>query len=258
MRPLGNKLIFSPQHHLTCAAGFDALQAQPAHAMSHDDTESDSSFPPLSQILNFPSAKRKHHDNEQNGQYVTNWLREMEEGAHEIGTRKRLRRETLEDRHKPRSKPQNHPEDSAELVRLDPIVINLIDSSSESEEDPEIQVPHLSNEHPEVIHQKYVEARAAWYATQSDTIIKTDEAYRQAKALPLHYDETEYNWCRQQLSLYRPILRASVVWTEEQMMAWIDWNSAEDARVEAAVEREISLYGFGTRKGMGELMQRIE
>jgi hypothetical protein len=48
-------------------------------------------------------------------------------------------------------------------------------------------------------------------------------------------------------------------WTKEEMMAYLDWCSVEDKRVEAQVAREMGNNPLATkRRGMKEIWQRAE
>jgi len=46
-------------------------------------------------------------------------------------------------------------------------------------------------------------------------------------------------------------------WTEEEMTAYLDWNSAEDARIEAQVAAEGILPG-NQRRGTRDIWRRVE
>jgi hypothetical protein len=47
--------------------------------------------------------------------------------------------------------------------------------------------------------------------------------------------------------------------TEEEMMAYLDWDKAEEDRIEAAVLGEIGDNSLGSeRRGVGDIWRRIE
>jgi hypothetical protein len=55
--------------------------------------------------------------------------------------------------------------------------------------------PELIYDDPRAIHQRYVEARQAWYNAQPRGTIKTNQQYRKAMGLPQRYDGVSYKWC---------------------------------------------------------------
>ena len=76
--------------------------------------------------------------------------------------------------------------------------------------------------------------------------------------LPLRYDKNSYEWCldyKQMTKRYStPIgLRE---WIKEEMMAYLDWSNAEDARIDAQIVADISLLG-SRRRGMGAIWDMV-
>ena len=48
-------------------------------------------------------------------------------------------------------------------------------------------------------------------------------------------------------------------WTKEEMMAYLDWSKAEDARIDAQVAEELGDNPFGNyRRGVDEIWRRAE
>ncbi|KJZ68365.1 hypothetical protein HIM_12244 [Hirsutella minnesotensis 3608] len=114
---------------------------------------------------------------------------------------------------------------------------------------------------PEAIYQRYVAARGAWYAAQPAGSIKTNQQFRSAMGLPQRYGKQSYKWCLdyKQMSKSCVTSMGSRNWTKEEMMAYLDWSTAEDERIEAQVTEEMGDNPLAnTRKGMGEIWQRVE
>ena len=42
-------------------------------------------------------------------------------------------------------------------------------------------------------------------------------------------------------------------WTKEQLMSYLDWNKAEDARVERNIQEEMAANPFSSRRGMQDI-----
>ena len=98
---------------------------------------------------------------------------------------------------------------------------------------------------PQAIYQRYVTARAAWYAGQPRGNIKTNQEYRRAVGLPLRYDRQWYAWCVEEIRM-TPLCKTPAgarEWTKEEMMAYLDWIKAgndlppEQAQADAEVEQ---------------------
>ena len=48
-------------------------------------------------------------------------------------------------------------------------------------------------------------------------------------------------------------------WTKEEMMAYIDWDKAEEDRINGIVRKDIETNGFGTRRrGQGHLWAEVD
>ncbi|KAH7461200.1 hypothetical protein FOMA001_g19226 [Fusarium oxysporum f. sp. matthiolae] len=126
--------------------------------------------------------------------------------------------------------------------------------------DPLTQLP-LRYDSPEAIYSRYVAARSVWYAAQPRGSIKTNQEYRKAKGLPQRYDKRSYEWCLdfKQMSKRCVTQTGSREWTKEEMMAYLDWCSAEDKRVEAQVAREMGDNPLATkRRGMKDIWKSAE
>ena len=94
---------------------------------------------------------------------------------------------------------------------------------------------------PEAIYARYVAARSAWFESQPAGSIKTNQQYRRAMGLPQRYDKTSYVWCLDYKQMSKRCITGtgSREWTKEEMMSYLDWNKAEDERVEALVAKEM-------------------
>ncbi|EJP61371.1 transposase-like protein [Beauveria bassiana ARSEF 2860] len=115
---------------------------------------------------------------------------------------------------------------------------------------------------PRAIYQRYVEAREAWYNAQPRESIKTNQEYRRAKNLPQRYNKAELAWCLdwKQMGKQCRMETGCRVWTKEEMMAYLDWDRAEDNRVEAMVVVEMEGNRFPRKEECGRsgrLQQRI-
>lgn len=78
-------------------------------------------------------------------------------------------------------------------------------------------------------------------------------------SLPLRYDKRSYKWCIHYKQIGRRYRTgaSSREWTKEEMMAYLDWNDAEDVRVEAQVAKEMGSNPLANRqRGMGEIWRR--
>jgi hypothetical protein len=94
--------------------------------------------------------------------------------------------------------------------------------------------PEASYESPQAIYQRYISARSAWYATQPRGDIRTNQQYRSAMGLPLRYSKASYEWCLNYKQMGKRC--GSRDWRKEEMMAYLDWSKAEDARIDAQME----------------------
>jgi hypothetical protein len=127
---------------------------------------------------------------------------------------------------------------------------------------PENLVEKLPHYAPEAIYKRYVAARLAWYESQPRGTLKTNQAYRRAVGLPLRYQNEIYIWCQ----YYKQMGKFCVLpggrrrgWTKEEMMAYLDWDTAEGARVDEEVEWRVENDpNEATRRGMGEIWRQAE
>jgi hypothetical protein len=122
-------------------------------------------------------------------------------------------------------------------------------------------MPALAPDSPEAIYSRYVAARSAWYIKQPARSIKTDWAYRKAMRLPLKYPKSSYDWCLDYKFMGKLCRTGKTPrpWTTEEVMAYLDWNNAEDARVDEVVRNEMEANGFGTRtRGLGHVWTLVD
>jgi hypothetical protein len=110
---------------------------------------------------------------------------------------------------------------------------------------------------PRAIHQRYMDAREACFQTQPSSITKSDSGYRMALGLPESYSDTSFKWCRNFKQMGKQCIDNGRTrpWTEEEMMAYLDWNWAEDDRVDASL---IADPLDPSRRGPGEVLRRAE
>jgi hypothetical protein len=96
---------------------------------------------------------------------------------------------------------------------------------------------NLAFDDPRTIYQRYVDKRERWYQTQSSNMEKTDQAYRMAMGLPASYSSTSFRWCRNRRQMGKECTDSTGTraWTEEEMMTYLDWDRAEDDRVDASL-----------------------
>lgn len=119
-------------------------------------------------------------------------------------------------------------------------------------------LPNLARyDSPEAIYQRYVDRRETWYRAQTCESLKTNHQYRKAMGLPVRYDKTDYVWCRsfKQMGKRYHDPNGSREWTEEEMTAYLDWDRAEDDRVEAQLIANPLNPG---RRGLRDLWERID
>ncbi|EJP65070.1 transposase-like protein [Beauveria bassiana ARSEF 2860] len=95
--------------------------------------------------------------------------------------------------------------------------------------------PKLRYNDPQAIYQRYVESRQAWYDAQPRGSVKTNQQYRKAMGLPQRYNRAELAWC--------------LDWKQ------MDWDKAEEDRVEAKVAAEMEANPFSDRRGMGDIWE---
>ncbi|KAL9572153.1 hypothetical protein ACKAV7_003731 [Fusarium commune] len=124
-------------------------------------------------------------------------------------------------------------------------VAGLLTVATQSEADT------LSYEDPRAIYQRYKADREAWYATLPRGAVKTNQQYRKAMKLPQRYSKAEYEWCVdwKQMGRHCRIGRSTRDWTKEEMMRYLDFDKAENERVERNVEKELQAQRFTTYRG---------
>lgn len=121
--------------------------------------------------------------------------------------------------------------------------------------------PALSYQDPGAIYEKYIAARANWYAAQPRGSVKTNQLYRKAMGLPQRYIKADYAWCcdYKQMGPRCKAVAGTRDWTKEEMMAYLDWSKAEDERVEALVNKEMADDPLAnSRRGMTHIWNSIE
>ncbi|KAF6527905.1 hypothetical protein HZS61_008207 [Fusarium oxysporum f. sp. conglutinans] len=113
-----------------------------------------------------------------------------------------------------------------------------------------IAVPALRADDPRAIFQRYKEAREAWFTTLPRGAYKTNQQYRRAMGLPLRYSKAEYDWCLdyRQMGSHCKVGNGTRDWTKEEMMSYLDWDRAENDRVEQSVEIEMAEQPFSRRR----------
>ena len=114
---------------------------------------------------------------------------------------------------------------------------------------------------PQAVYQRYTAARSAWYAAQPAGALKTNQQYRRAMGLPLRYGKQSYEWCigYKQMGRRAGMGASSREWTKDEMMAYLDWSQAEDARVEAQVAKEMGGDPLAIgRRGMEDIWRSAE
>ena len=89
--------------------------------------------------------------------------------------------------------------------------------------------------------------------------IKTNQQYRKAMGLPPRYNKKSYEWCLnyKQMTKCCPTSTGSREWTKEEMMAYLDWSNAEDARIDAQIAAEPNPFR-SRRRGMQDIWEMVE
>jgi hypothetical protein len=119
----------------------------------------------------------------------------------------------------------------------------------------------LQHTSPEAIYARYVAARSAWYAAQPAGCAQTNQAYRKAMKLPPKYSTASFKWCLDYKCMGRVCRSRGTIrpWTAEEVMAYLDWSNAEDARVEEEVRMDIEANSFRTTaRGPGYLWEHVD
>lgn len=121
--------------------------------------------------------------------------------------------------------------------------------------------PPLRHDHPLSIYQRYLHNRELWYMAQPRGSLKTNQEYRRVNGLPARYSKAQYAWCLDYKQMGKRCTdegRRSRDWTKEEMMAYLDFDEAENRRVNAQVEREIADQPFSNRRGMRAIWEAAE
>ena len=118
----------------------------------------------------------------------------------------------------------------------------------------------LRADDPRAIYQRYRESREAWYATLPRGVPKTNQLYRRAMGLPTRYSKADYDWCLDYKQMGRRCKegRSTREWTKEEQMSYLDWDRAENERVEKNVAIEMAQQPFSARRGMREIWDAAE
>lgn len=114
---------------------------------------------------------------------------------------------------------------------------------------------------PEAIYERYVAARSAWYSAQPAGSALTDREYRKAMKVPSRYPKASYEWCLDYKYMGKVCQSTKTPrpWTTEEVMAYLDWSDAEDARVEEVVRTDFGAHGYATRaRGPGYLWAQVD
>ena len=78
--------------------------------------------------------------------------------------------------------------------------------------------------------------------------------------LPARYSKADYDWCLdyKQMGRHCKAGRSIREWTKEEMMSYLDWDKAENERVEQNVGIEMAEQPFSGRRGMREIWDAAE
>ena len=120
---------------------------------------------------------------------------------------------------------------------------------------------HLRYDDPRAIHQRYVKSREDWYKAQPPGTWLGNRQYRKAMGLPLGYPKASYSWCLdyKQMGRYCKTSTGLREWTKEEMMAYLDWSTAEEARVEEMTRKTIEANGLCTAtRGTGYIWAQVD
>ncbi|EJP61523.1 transposase-like protein [Beauveria bassiana ARSEF 2860] len=142
----------------------------------------------------------------------------------------------------------------ADCIIVKPTVVQQA-AVAESAVEGKVTAPKIRYNDPQAVYQRYIESRQAWYETQLRGSIKTNQS-------------TERQWVCPSGTTRRSLLGASIGsrwvgnvkrkknardWTKEEMMSYLDWDKAEEDRVEAVVAAEMEANPFSERRGMGDI-----
>lgn len=78
--------------------------------------------------------------------------------------------------------------------------------------------------------------------------------------LPQRYSKAEYDWCLDYKQMGKNYNGGSGIraWTKEEMMSYLDWDKAENERVEQSVEAEVAEQPFLQHRGMQHIWDAAE
>ncbi|KAF5263604.1 hypothetical protein FOXYS1_5645 [Fusarium oxysporum] len=125
---------------------------------------------------------------------------------------------------------------------------------------PLAAAPALRADDPRAIYQRYKEAREAWYATVPRGGLRTNQQYRKAMGLPARYSKIELQWCLNYKQMGPRCREKSGTreWTKEEQFSYLDWDKAENERVEQNVGEEMAEKPFPQRRGMQHIWDAAE
>ncbi|KAF6514274.1 hypothetical protein HZS61_006530 [Fusarium oxysporum f. sp. conglutinans] len=125
---------------------------------------------------------------------------------------------------------------------------------------PLAAAPALRADDPRAIYQRYKEAREAWYATVPRGGLRTNQQYRKAMGLPARYSKIEPQWCLNYKQMGPRCREKSGTreWTKEEQFSYLDWDKAENERVEQNVGEEMAEKPFPQRRGMQHIWDAAE
>ncbi|KAL9563956.1 hypothetical protein ACKAV7_011991 [Fusarium commune] len=125
---------------------------------------------------------------------------------------------------------------------------------------PLAAAPALRADDPRAIYQRYKEAREAWYATVPRGGLRTNQQYRKAMGLPARYSKIELQWCLNYKQMGSRCREKSGTreWTKEEQFSYLDWDKAENERVEQNVGEEMAEKPFLQRRGMQHIWDAAE
>lgn len=154
-----------------------------------------------------------------------------------------------------------------ETIHFSPDNISLPFSSAGALPSPDVP-PSVPSPEPEIrfddpcaIYRRYVAARTTWYNKLPRGSLKTNQQYRKAMGLPQRYNKASYSWCLdyKQMGKRCTSTMPSREWTKEEMMAYLDWNNAEDQRMERQIAQQMGDNPLANRgRGMEEIWRSVE
>ncbi|KAJ0129450.1 hypothetical protein HZ326_27454 [Fusarium oxysporum f. sp. albedinis] len=119
---------------------------------------------------------------------------------------------------------------------------------------PQQEVPSYRYDEPEAIYARYKASREAWRATLPPRALRDDKAYRKAKCLKAKYTKAAVKYAlgfKQMGPQYvGGIGERRRAWTEEEINAYLDFEEAEDQRVQRDLERQFEAAPYLGRNGV--------